>query len=61
MTLYLHGICCDIEWKPGPRQMPSRYLRAAWNCSIALPRRTATRSSPTTCASDKTAATASYN
>jgi hypothetical protein len=23
LTLYLHGICCDI----GPRQLPSRYLR----------------------------------
>jgi len=27
MTLYLHGICCDIDVETGPRQMPSRYLR----------------------------------
>jgi len=27
MTLYLHGICCDIDVEPGPRQIPSRYLR----------------------------------
>ncbi len=27
MTLYLHGICCDIDVDTGPRQMPSRYLR----------------------------------
>ena len=26
-TLYLHGICCDIDVETGPRQMPSRYLR----------------------------------
>jgi len=26
-TLYLHGICCDIDVEPGPRQMPSRHLR----------------------------------
>jgi hypothetical protein len=27
LTLYLHGICCDIDVETGPRQMPSRYLR----------------------------------
>ena len=27
LTLFLHGICCDIDVEPGPRQMPSRYLR----------------------------------
>lgn len=27
LTLYLHGICCDIDVEPGPRQMPSRYVR----------------------------------
>ncbi len=27
MTLYLHGICCDIDVEIGPRQMPSRWLR----------------------------------
>ena len=26
-SLYLHGICCDIDVEPGPRQLPSRYLR----------------------------------
>ena len=26
-TLYLHGICCDIDVETGPRQVPSRYLR----------------------------------
>jgi hypothetical protein len=26
-TLYLHGLCCDIDVEPGPRQLPSRYLR----------------------------------
>lgn len=26
-TLYLHGICCDIDVETGPRQLPSRYLR----------------------------------
>jgi hypothetical protein len=26
-TLYLHGICCDIDVEPGPRQLPSRALR----------------------------------
>jgi hypothetical protein len=27
LTLYLHGICCDIDVEPGPRQLPSRHLR----------------------------------
>jgi len=27
LTLYLHGICCDIDVEAGPRQLPSRYLR----------------------------------
>jgi hypothetical protein len=27
LTLYLHGICCDIDVEPGPRQLPSRSLR----------------------------------
>jgi hypothetical protein len=27
MTLYLHGICCDIDVETGPRQIQSRALR----------------------------------
>jgi hypothetical protein len=27
LTLYLHGLCCDIDVEPGPRQLPGRYLR----------------------------------
>ncbi|MEX2261443.1 MAG: hypothetical protein WD696_05805 [Bryobacteraceae bacterium] len=27
LTLYLHGLCCDIDVETGPRQMASRYLR----------------------------------
>ena len=27
LTLYLHGICCDIDVDTGPRQIPSRHLR----------------------------------
>lgn len=27
LTLYLHGICCDIDVETGPRQLPSRLLR----------------------------------
>lgn len=27
LTLYLHGICCDIDVEPGPRQIPSNSLR----------------------------------
>ncbi len=30
-TLYLHGICCDIDVEPGPRQLPSRALRKRLN------------------------------
>jgi hypothetical protein len=28
LTLYLHGICCDIDVETGPRQLPSRHLRS---------------------------------
>ena len=31
LTLYLHGICCDIDVDTGPRQLPSRYLRRRLN------------------------------
>lgn len=27
LTLYLHGLCCDIDVEPGPRQIQSRELR----------------------------------
>lgn len=27
LTLYLHGICCDIDVETGPRQLPSHRLR----------------------------------
>lgn len=27
LTLYLHGICCDIDVETGPRQLPSNSLR----------------------------------
>jgi hypothetical protein len=27
LTLYLHGICCDIDVEPGPRQIPSNWMR----------------------------------
>jgi len=27
LTLYLHGLCCDIDVETGPRQLPTRYLR----------------------------------
>lgn len=27
LTLYLHGLCCDIDVETGPRQLPSRFLR----------------------------------
>lgn len=26
-TLYLHGLCCDIDVETGPRQLPTRYIR----------------------------------
>jgi hypothetical protein len=31
LTLYLHGICCDVDVDTGPRQLPSRYLRKRLN------------------------------
>jgi hypothetical protein len=31
LTLYLHGLCCDIDVETGPRQLPSRYLRKRLN------------------------------
>ena len=36
LTLYLHGICCDIDVETGPRQLPSRYLRKRLNCLRSL-------------------------
>ena len=27
MTLFLHGICCDIDVEPGPRQLRTSFLR----------------------------------
>ncbi|MCO5352860.1 MAG: hypothetical protein M9913_18535 [Bryobacteraceae bacterium] len=27
LTLYLHGVCCDIDVETGPRQLPSHLLR----------------------------------
>lgn len=27
LTLYLHGLCCDIDVDPSPRQLGTRYLR----------------------------------
>jgi hypothetical protein len=27
LTLYLHGLCCDIDIEAGPRQLASRYIR----------------------------------
>jgi hypothetical protein len=36
LTLYLHGICCDIDVETGPRQLPSRYLRKRLNYLKAL-------------------------
>jgi hypothetical protein len=27
LTLFLHGICCDIDVEAGPRQLASRYVR----------------------------------
>jgi len=31
LTLYLHGICCDIDVETGPRQLPSNLLRRRLN------------------------------
>jgi len=36
LTLYLHGICCDIDVETGPRQLPSRYLRKRLNLLFSL-------------------------
>lgn len=36
LTLYLHGICCDIDVETGPRQLPSRYLRKRLNALKTL-------------------------
>lgn len=36
LTLYLHGICCDIDVETGPRQMPSRYVRKRLEALHAL-------------------------
>ena len=36
MTLFLHGICCDIDVDTGPRQLPSRYLRKRLEALKAL-------------------------
>jgi len=36
LTLYLHGICCDIDVETGPRQLPSRYLRKRLNLLFGL-------------------------
>jgi hypothetical protein len=36
LTLYLHGICCDIDVETGPRQLPSRYLRKRLQLMFAL-------------------------
>jgi hypothetical protein len=31
LTLYMHGICCDIDVETGPRQLPSRSIRRRLN------------------------------
>jgi hypothetical protein len=36
LTLYLHGICCDIDVETGPRQLQSRFLRKRLLLMIAL-------------------------
>jgi hypothetical protein len=36
LTLYLHGICCDIDVETGPRQLPSRHLRRRLNFFKAM-------------------------
>jgi hypothetical protein len=36
MTLYLHGLCCDIDVETGPRQLPSRYMRKRLEALKAL-------------------------
>ncbi len=35
-TLYLHGICCDIDVETGPRQIPSKHLRKRLNLLYSL-------------------------
>ncbi len=36
LTLYLHGICCDIDVETGPRQLASRHLRKRLNLLYEL-------------------------
>jgi hypothetical protein len=36
LTLYLHGVCCDIDVETGPRQLPSKYLRNRLNLLYTL-------------------------
>jgi hypothetical protein len=36
LTLYLHGICCDIDVETGPRQLASRHLRRRLNVLHSL-------------------------
>lgn len=36
LTLYLHGLCCDIDVETGPRQLPSRCLRKRLNLLKSL-------------------------
>jgi hypothetical protein len=36
LTLYLHGVCCDIDVETGPRQLASRYLRRRLNLLYSL-------------------------
>jgi hypothetical protein len=36
LTLYLHGICCDIDVETGPRQLPSRHLRKRLNMLFGI-------------------------
>lgn len=36
LTLYLHGICCDIDVETGPRQMPGRFVRKRLEALHAL-------------------------
>jgi hypothetical protein len=31
LSLYLHGLCCDIDVDPGPRQLASRHIRKRLN------------------------------
>jgi hypothetical protein len=36
LTLYLHGICCDIDVETGPRQLASRHLRKRLNMLFGI-------------------------